>query len=214
MDINSNWRDLVHAYLESSCARYHQKAADSVEGWEERFLATHAVDALRQEYILAAKTQLVRTGHAGPKESFQIVEQSELRILAEVPPYRSSENVTCPVPFMPIRIGLKKTDRAWVIESMFQACLSCNRTPIGPDSPVIPRTPGRCFLCRGNGRAHLGFKLRGFSIFKWYQPDSGPCPACQGKGNCPECVGEGMPGWERIVSIGGMKPVAGARNLD
>lgn len=210
MDTGQVWRDVIHAYVRAFCDDQRKRFADNVGGWEARFLAAHAVDSLRQDYILAAKAQLDRFGEPGPKEDIQIVEQSEQRIVAEVPAHRSSKDALSAVPFMPTRFVLTKAQPGWLIDSMFQPCISCNLPSVRLDLPAIPRTPGKCFLCRGKRELARGFKSRAFWIFKRDQPVHVPCSACNGKGTCPECSGAIMPGWIRMVSIGYLRPVTGS----
>jgi len=207
MDIGQVWRDVIHAYVRAYCDDHRKRIADNVAGWEAKFLAAHAVESLRQEYSIAAMARLDRIGDPGPKEDIAIVEQSENRIVAEVPARRSSDNAICPIPFFPIRFIVTKAQTGWLIDSVFAACISCNCPPIGPNSPVLPRTPGRCFLCRGKRELIEKVKPRWLWTFRWDQPVPIPCIACDGKGTCPRCSSEIAPGWNRIVSLDHMRPV-------
>ena len=205
----SVWLDVIHAYLTEYAAANRRRSIELNEiSWELRFLAAHAVDALRQDHIAARDASRKRdAGDAGPKESITVVEQSERRIVVEVPAHRSSATVLSPIPFWPTRFVLTKVEPGWLIESMFQPCMSCNLPASAPDSPKIPRAPGRCFLCRGQKEIGNEFKQRGFWTITWWQAVKRPCFACNGSGACSECAGESMPGWTRIVSLGGQRPV-------
>lgn len=193
MDAGQDWRDLVHAYVTAFCDDYRKRFADKVEGREARFLAWHAADSQRQEFIRAAKSQFHRIGEPGPKEDIAIVEQFEGGIVAEAPAHRSSHDVLCPIPVQPTRFVLTNTQADWLIESIFQPCTSCNFSPLGPNLPVIARTPGRRSICCGQGELMKGH----------------PCRSCDGKGTCPRCSGEKTPGWIRMVSIEYLRPVTG-----
>lgn len=197
------WRDLIHAYLHAYRDDVQGKFALGLSGSEAQFLNECGTDAVRQGHDTATKALLDRLKQPPSRESYEVIEESASRILAQVCSNRNSPH-EIPVPYWTTRFLLIKEEAVWRIAGIFHPCISCNKHGISDTAP--PSEPGKCCYCRGKGTGFVPHvQIRGFWIFKQRYMEIGPCERCGGSGKCQKCAGEAMPGWHCVFSLDGLR---------
>jgi hypothetical protein len=203
--VKMDWRDVVYSCLQAHRDDVRKELDSTLSNSEARFLEEYGVPAVAHGYRKAAMAHCDALEALGPKESYDVIEESPGRLLAQVncpgetPPDPSS------VPMLATRFLLIEGNNGWSIGSIYHPCISCNSVHVRTRA----REVGKCFFCDGRGLDIVPeVRLRGFWLFKRCIRVSRPCKYCGGTGKCSKCAGEDLPGWNQVFSVGGLREPA------
>lgn len=200
---HKDWRDVIHAYLQAIWDDEHRRFEASLSGSEARFLQKYGADPIMHGYEEAAKERCDSLVSPPPPESYDLLEESAHRVIAQVCPGSNWSSSKIPVPFESTRFLLTKGDTGWQIAGIYRPCVYCNFKAIRNEPPRME--PGKCSRCQGTGERHSGeVQVRGFWPFKRLHLPTEPCTHCGGTGKCPDCAQEDVPGWQSVFSACGL----------
>jgi hypothetical protein len=166
---------------------------------QSRFLAEYGNEYVREIRERVEKLRRDSLGQPPPRESYEVVDESPHRVIAQIlRPDRQSPYAQ-PIPFITSRFLLIKGEAGWRIAGIYHPCV-CNSLVSEIQNRAAKRESGKCGFCRGKGTTYSGItKARGFWPFRLPSLQTGPCKFCGGTGKCHYCVGEDMPGWRSAL---------------
>jgi hypothetical protein len=197
-----DWRDVVHAHLQAYREDVHTHQVSALSGAQAQFLKTFSVPSFQQAYDIDAKARCDALGQPPPKESYEVIEESAHRVLAQIRPSDRVVPNELRIPYLTVRILLIEDEAGWKTAGVYHPCLSCNARAM--EDGTSRTASGRCIFCGGKGITHIPeLQVRGFGLFKRRIVKTGPCGFCGGTGKCLKCAEGEMPGWRRVFSLGG-----------
>jgi hypothetical protein len=193
-----------------------------VSGSEAKFLEQHGTESVRSGFERAVAHEWELWTRTELPKFYEVVEESNERVIAEISP-RGNWPFALTVPLHTTRVRLVASDVGWRVSGIFQACDICNRPIIAGESlqpqtsrswshsflpgppPLMPRAePGKCDICRGSGIL-FGVPTSAFMRASGLERDRLACHRCRGSGRCLACRLEEIPGWQRVLSLAGVK---------
>jgi hypothetical protein len=193
-----DWRYVVGAYLQAYWDDVRQHIRSGLTGSEIRFLREYGTYAVWHDYEKKMQTWYDEVGQPPSEEYYEIIQESDHQVLMQV---RVPQDISS-FKFFSTRFLLIERETGWQIAGIYQPCISCNLIERNKEAP--PKTVGTCVLCNGTGKRYT-IRRRRFWLFKKHTPGNESCTWCGGKGVCRYCADEEHLGWNRVLSICGIK---------
>lgn len=181
--MSESWQQVVRGYLrrrfETFLQLYEAKRNDAAA----EFLRDSGSELIARLYLENANKSLNELGSSFEQHTWHVIEESDRRVLVEIPVDEETPNRLRRTPFESTRLLLFKPRDDWKLHDILHRCIGCNL----PGRKTRRRKEGLCNFCSGKGDV----------LFM----ESEPCQYCDGTGECVRCRAETMKGWQRAYFL-------------